>query len=98
MQVVAQTDSTVQKDSLQAMFLQRNVIKKIPVFSYRLLISSRLPESGNRFYTLPNYAGMRDPEYLNNKWQPALQIAGYLLLSNVAGNNHHIYNYPPPKQ
>lgn len=98
MQVIAQTDSTAQKDTLPAKLLQRNAIKNTPAFSYRLLISSRLPDSGNRFYTLPKYAGMHDPAYLNNKWLPAWQLAGYLLLSNVAGNNHHIYNYIPPKR
>lgn len=98
MQVMAQTDSTAQKDTLQAMLLQSNVIKKIPDFSCRLLISSRLPDSGNRFYILPKYEGLCDPANLNNKWQPAWQFAGYLLLSNVAGNNHHIYNYTPPKR
>lgn len=98
MQVIAQTNSTTQKDTLPVMLLQRNAIKKTPAFSYRLLMASRLPDSNNRFYTLPNYTGMRDPAALNNKWQSTWQLAGYLLLSNVAGNNHHIYNYITPKQ
>ena len=98
MHAAAQTDSTSQKDTIPAILLQRSTAKNIPAFSYRMLISSRLPDSSNSFYILPNYGAMRDPAYMNNKWQTTWQLAGYTLLSIVADNNHYIYNYTPPKR